>query len=272
LLAELNDRPFRKLPGTRRTQFTALDQPALQPLPGTRYEYAEWLPNRRVAPDAHVELAGHFYSVPHALVGKLLDARLTANGVELFQQQQRVAVHPRSFRQGAFTTQPAHLPSAQQLWTQEWTPGRFLNWAVQIGPQTRDLVRAILASRTVPQQAYRSCFGLLSLAKSYSPARLEAACTRALVLGLPTRKSVLSILQKGLEQAPLPTAPDHPLTLPPHANIRGAAYYQQLLFTQGGTPDADPTDTRDLAYPQTDGDGAGLPATAGTTATPSIAL
>lgn len=272
LLAELNDRPFRKLPGTRRTQFVALDQPALKPLPGTRYEYAEWLPNRRVAPDTHVEFAGHFYSAPHALVGKLLDARLTANGVELFHQQQRVAVHPRSFRQGAFTTQPAHLPSAQQLWAQEWTPGRFLNWAVQIGPQTRDLVRAILASRTVTQQAYRSCFGLLSLAKSYSPARLEAACTRALVLGLPSRKSVLSILQKGLEHAPLPTAPNHSLTLPPHANIRGAVYYQQLLHDEGEPPDADQTDTRDLASTQASGDGAVLPATAGATATPPVAL
>ena len=272
LLDELNDRPFRQLPGTRRTQFTALDQPALQPLPGTRYEYAEWLPNRRVAPDTHVELAGHFYSAPHALVGKLLDARLTVNGVELFHQQQRVAVHPRSFKQGAFTTQPSHLPTAQQLWAVEWTPGRFLTWAVQIGPQTRDLVRAILAARTVPQQAYRSCFGLLSLAKRYSPARLEAACTRALVLGLPTRRSVLSILQKGLEDAPLPISTESSHTLPAHPNIRGAVYYQQLLLDEGAPSDADSTNPGDLAPAQTDRHGPSLPATTGATPIAPIAF
>lgn len=263
LLDSLNDKPFKKLPGSRRTQFEALDRPALRALPPTRYEYAQWWPNRRVAPDAHVEVEGHFYSAPHALVGQVVDARVTGTGVELFHQHQRVAVHLRSEKSGGFTTLPAHLPTAQQLWLQTWNPGRFLTWAVQIGPQTRDVVRAILDSRTVPQQAYRSCFGLLSLARTYSPARLEAACQRALVLGFPTRKSVLSILQKGLEQVPLPLSPPALSPLPSHANIRGADYYQQLL--EGESADAAPTDTRHLTQPETARHGPGLPTATGTT-------
>lgn len=263
LLDVLNDKPFKMLPGSRRTQFSTLDQPTLKALPPTRYEYAQWLPNRRVAPDAHVEVERHFYSVPHALVGQVVDARVSVAGVELFHQHQRVAIHLRSEKQGGFTTLPTHLPTAQQLWLQSWNPGRFLTWAVQIGAHTRDVVRAILTSRTVPQQAYRSCFGLLSLAKTYSPPRLEAACQRALMLGFPTRKSVLAILQKGLENAPLPTSPTPTTPLPSHANIRGAAYYQQLL--QGEPSDAHPTDARHAAQPETARHGTSLPTTAGTT-------
>jgi transposase len=263
LLDILNDKPFQKLPGSRRTQFATLDQPTLKALPPTRYEYAQWLPNRRVAPDAHVEVESHFYSAPHALVGQLIDARVSVAGVEFFHQHQRVAVHLRSEKRGGFTTLPTHLPTAQQLWLQTWNPGRFLTWAVQIGAHTRDVVRAILTSRTVPQQAYRSCFGLLSLAKTYSSTRLEAACQRALILGLPTRKSVLSILQKGLEDAPLPVASSLATPLPSHANIRGAAYYQQLL--QGESTDAHPTDTRHFTQAETARHGKRLPTTAGTT-------
>lgn len=270
LLDVLNDKPFKKLPGSRRSQFEALEQPALKALPATRYEYAQWFPNRRVAPDAHVEVEKHCYSVPHTLVGQVVDVRVTVAGVELFHQHQRVAVHVRSEKSGGFTTLPAHLPTAQQLWVQTWNPGRFLTWAVQIGAHTRTVVQAILASRTVPQQAYRSCFGLLSLAKTYSPTRLEAACERALVLGFPTRKSVLSILQKGLETAPLPTPSTALTPLPSHANIRGAAYYQQLL--QGESSDADPTNTRHAAQPETAGHGASLPTTTGATTTPATNL
>ena len=206
------------------------------------------------------------------ITGKHLDVRLTATGVEIFHQRQRVTLHVRSDRQGAFTTLPEHLPPAHQIYLQEWTPARFLNWAAGIGPSTRDLVDSILQSRSVKPQAYRSCFGLLGLAKRFTPERLEAACQRALALGLPTRRSVLAILQKGLDQTPL----DHPETetiaLPQHSNIRGAAYYQQILFSKGATSDADTADSQRLTIIEADRDARGIPAADGTTPTPRSSL
>lgn len=272
LLTDLNDRPFKKLPGSRRSQFEELDKPALRPLPSSRYEYAEWLTSRRVAPDAHLEVSGHYYSAPYQLTGKHLDVRLTATAVEIFHQQQRVALHVRSDRRGAFTTLPEHLPPAHQIYLQEWTPARFLNWAAEVGPSTRDLVDTILQSRSVQPQAYRSCFGLLGLAKRFTPERLEAACQRALALGLPTRRSVLSILQKGLDQAPLDNHEAITIALPQHANIRGAAYYQQILFSQGANSDADTADSQRLTLTEADRDARGIPAADGTTATPRSAF
>ena len=69
LLETLNNRPFRKLPGNRRALFEQLDKPALRPLPVEPYEYAEWK-QARVHIDYHVEVQGHYYSVPHALIKK----------------------------------------------------------------------------------------------------------------------------------------------------------------------------------------------------------
>jgi transposase len=223
LLTALNERPFKKLPGSRRSQFEALDQPALRPLPAQAYEYAEWR-KARVSLDYHVEVDKHYYSVPHSLLRQQLDVRLTERTVELFQRGQRVAVHVRSKRQGSHSTQAEHMPKAHRA-HMEWTPGRLLNWAVEVGPHTRDLVKHLLWNRPHPEMGYRSCLGLLNLGKRFGRQRLEAACERALLLGSPTRGSVLSLLQQGLDQLPLPEAAPVQRSLL-HENIRGPGYYQ----------------------------------------------
>ena len=223
LLTDLNHRPFKKLPGSRHSQFLEADKPALTPLPPQPYEYAEWR-KARVHLDYHIEVAGHFYSVPHRLVRQQVDVRLTATMVEILCKGERVASHARSARKGGFTTVPAHMPLSHQRHF-EWTPGRFLTWAVTIGPQTTVLVHHLL-QRRYPEQGYRSCLGLLQLAKRYSPARLEAACQRALAVGAFTRRSVASILEHGLDQLPSPAEATAPATVPfVHENLRGPTYY-----------------------------------------------
>jgi transposase len=221
LLTELNHRPFKKLPGTRYSQFVAHDQPALTSLPPTPYEYAEWK-QARVNIDYHIEVAGHYYSVPHRLVRQRVDVRLTAAMLEVFHQGERVASHRRSPRPGSFTTLSAHMPLSHQR-HRDWTPGRFLTWAQTLGPHTHTLVEHLL-HRRYPEQGYRSCLGLLNLVKRYGPTRLEAACQRALTLGAYTRRSVASILEHGLDREPLTTP--LPPTLPVvHENLRGPTYY-----------------------------------------------
>jgi transposase len=221
----LNHKPFKKLPGSRHSQFEALERAALKPLPAQAYEYAEWK-KARVHIDYHIEIDGHYYSVPHSLIKRQLDVRLTATSVECFLNHQRIALHPRSDRKGGHSTITEHMPKSHRAHL-AWTPGRFLNWAVAIGPHTRDLVRHLLTNRPHPEMGFRSCLGLLSLEKRFGKERLEAACQRALALSSPTRLSVLSILEKGLDAQPLPESNTEAAATPPvHENIRGAAYYQ----------------------------------------------
>jgi len=223
LLTELNQKPFQKLPGCRKSLFEDLERPALKPLPVCPYQYAEWK-KARVNIDYHIEVERHYYSVPYQLIQKQLDVRLTPTTIECFYKNKRVASHIRGYRPGHHTTVKEHMPTSHQKWA-EWTPQRFIHWAEKIGPQTAQLIEAVLSSRSVPQQGFRSCLGVLRLAKSYGEERLEAACARTLAIGGKSYRSVESILKHKLDQKPLP---DETADLTPirHVNIRGAHYYQ----------------------------------------------
>lgn len=223
LLVELNARPFKKLPGNRRAWFETIDRPALLPLPEQPYEIARFKPCR-VNIDYHVEIDGHYYSVPHALVRREVEARVTDTTVEIVHGGQRVASHAYSPIKGRHTTIAEHMPAAHRAHL-EWTPGRFERWAADIGPSTRQLVEHLLTTKPHPEMGYRSCLGLLSLARHYGNERLEAGCARALAIGSRTRRSVLSILQGGLDRQPLPTATAPEWTSPEHDNLRGPDYY-----------------------------------------------
>ena len=223
-LAWLNDRPFEKLQGSRRSLFETLDRPALHPLPTRRYTYADWLKSR-VNIDYHIEVDDHYYSIPHTLLHQKLDVRLTATAVEALFKGRRVALHVRSHLKGRFTTVPEHMPKAHQKYL-EWSPSRLMRWADTIGPQTRELVSRILDARPHPEQGYRSCLGLLRLGKIYPHGRLESACAIALAIKAYACKHVESILKKGLDQQPRVSLPQPSLPLITHDNLRGKTYYQ----------------------------------------------
>ena len=222
LLPDLNGRHFQGQTVSRRDLYEQLDRPALKPLPDTAYEYAEW---RKAKPgiDYHLSVGKRFYSVPHALVGQVLDVRLTAETVEVLHKGNRVAVHARYGPQ-RYSTLVDHMPRSHRV-HREWSPGRFLNWAQDIGPCTRQVVQQQLESRPHPEHGYRACLGLLNLARRYSKARLEKACERALAIRSISYQSIASILKQGLDQQTLEGDAHLQRDLPLHANVRGAGYY-----------------------------------------------
>ena len=225
LLEGLNNKPFKKLPGCRKALFEQLDAPAMKPLVRERYTYAEWK-KARVHIDYHVEVLGHYYSVPYALVKQELDVRITAHTVELLHRNKRVASHLRSPLKGQHTTVTAHMPKAHQQYA-NWTPQRLVRWAEKTGPATAGLVTTILTHRKHPQQGFRSCLGVMRLGKAYGDDRLEAACRRAMKIGAISFKSVQSILKTGLDrQASFALDEEQETTQPiDHPNIRGGRYY-----------------------------------------------
>jgi transposase len=223
LLHALNRRPFKKLPGTRLSQFETIDRPAMRPLPATPYEYAEWK-RARVQINYHVQVEWHFYSVPYTLVSEEIDVRYTATTVECLHRGNRVASHVRSFVRNGYTTVAAHMPESHRSHA-EWTPERLVHWAARSGPATARAAEAILARRQHPQQNFRSVQGVMRLGKTYGDVRLEAACQRALSIGTCSYISIESILKKGLDKQALPQ--QITLSLPvEHDNVRGPDYYQ----------------------------------------------
>jgi transposase len=226
LLDDLNQRPFKKLPGTRLSQFEQLDKPVLRPLPSQPYQYAD-IKQARVHIDYHIEYDKHYYSVPHPLVKQAVEVHATDSVVAICHQGQRVASHPRSYRQGAHSTCQEHMPQAHQA-MHGWSPERFLNWAGDIGTETREVVSCLLQEKRHSEQSYRRVLALLSNAKKYGRERLNQACGRALLIGSPTRSSVESILKQGLDRIALETprhAVQEELSLDHHENVRGEDYY-----------------------------------------------
>jgi transposase len=222
LLLDVNQRPFKKLPGCRASAFAEMDQPALRPLPQQRYEYAEWKV-ARVGVDYHVEIDGHYYSVPCQHARAQVDVRVTQTTVEVFQRSQRIASHAYCTFKGRHTTIAAHMPAAHRE-VAGWNATTLAARAEAIGPRCAVLVERLLHQRRHPQQAYRSCLGVLSLGQRYGVERLEAACARALKHGAVSWKSVHAILKNGLDLQP--QGAQRALDLPEHENLRGAAYYQ----------------------------------------------
>ena len=237
----VNERPFQKLAGSRRSVFDATERAALRPLPPSRYELAEWK-TAKVNIDYHISVEGHLYSVPYLLVGAAVSVRLTATMLEVLHDGKRVAAHMRSSEKGRYTTEPTHRPKAHQRHL-EWTPSRLVAWGASIGKATARVVETILERQPHPEQGYRACLGLLSLGRRYGPGRLDAASGRALGSGAVSYRSVKSILATGLDQLPLDETAAPPLDLPStHAHVRGAAYYQTCA-----TLDAMPGETSGLA-------------------------
>jgi len=221
-LAHLNSRKLRKLKQSRRELFELFDQPNALSVPKKTYEYAEWK-LATVNIDYHIEIDQHYYSVPFRLVREKLHVRLTARTLEAFLKGERVAVHVRSFIPHRHSTLREHMPPAHQNYL-EWTPSRIVSWAKKTGPATAALVQRIIDSRDHPEQAYRSCLGILRLEKHYSPQRLENAALRALKFTALSFKALRNILENGLDR--LEENPDGlKPALPDHENIRGSGYY-----------------------------------------------
>ena len=230
LVADLNARPMRRLGVSRRDLFVELDRPALKPLPAEPYEYAEWRV-RRVAPDYHVDIDGHYYSVPYRLICEQLDVRVTAHTVELFRKGERVAVHLRGAGRGRHTTLAEHMPSSHRRYA-EWTLARIRIDAAAIGPSTAKLTELILESRPHPEQGYRACIGILRLGRQYGADRLEAACDRGLDIGARSYGSIQSILKHGLDKRPAPVTEQLGHSRPPAPKL--AVDHLSLLLSPVG--------------------------------------
>ncbi len=223
LLQELNARAFQALPGSRRTAFEEIDRPALRSLPVDSYEFAEW---KKVRPrmDYHIQIDGHFYSVPYRHAGEELVVRLTAATVECYRGTTRIVSHLRSDQRGGQTTVREHMPESHQRYI-EATAERSIEAAERIGVATAELARRIIAQGTHPEQSTRLLAGILHLGKAYGAERLESAAVRALVIGALGYRSIESILKQGLDRQALPERGEAAVTTITHDNLRGARYY-----------------------------------------------
>ncbi|MBK3519913.1 IS21 family transposase [Carboxylicivirga marina] len=223
---ELDKHNNKKLTGrpTSRHQLFIEDEKAqLAPLPVEKYEIKE-ISMATVAMNGHVLLSKdqHYYSVPCQYLKKKVKLVYTSASVEIYHKYNRIALHKRDGRKYFYTTNKDHLASTHQF-VAAWTPQRFINWASSIDHSVKEFIINILERKQHPEQAYKSCMGVLSFAKKVGNERLTNACKRALEHQVYNYRIIQKILEKGLDKIDN-EKPDEP-ELPFHDNIRGRKYY-----------------------------------------------
>ena len=220
-LEKVNEAPLSGKDESRWSSYLAEEKKFMLPLPQSPYELAQW-GNAKVQPNCHIAYQRKYYSVPYEYLGERVDIRATRSAIEIFYHHQRISSHKRLWGKSTYSTIQEHMPPGKTFFA-DWNRNRFLSWAEKIGPATRKVIEAILDRAIIEQQAYRSCFGVLSLKEKYGEQLLERAS--GLILGRtssPTYQQIKNILEKEQRVTPKPVAK------PPVLNRgfqRGANYF-----------------------------------------------
>jgi hypothetical protein len=211
----LNGQPFQKLEGSRRSVFLETERHELMRLPSSRYEYAQFK-QAKAGFDYHVALdKAHYYSVPYQFAGKTVQIRSTSRMVEIFCEGERIACHMRSAdARKRFITEPSHMPESHRA-VADWSPQRFLSWAEKTGEKTRGYIEWLLGRREHPEQAYRTCAGILRIGSTVAPQKMEEACAHALADNIYSYAYFSKLLDGKKKQEPII-----------HENLRGRDYYK----------------------------------------------
>ena len=223
-LKKHNNTNFSSRSYSRKMLFDEVEKQQLSPLPQSRYQikYQAFV---TVMQNGHVYLGQdkHYYSVPYQYMRKKVKILYSSTQVEIFYKYNRIAIHKRIKSKYSYTTVKDHMATAHRFMT-EWTPQRFINWGANIDDAVKEFIIQVLEKKQHPEQAYKSCMGVLSMERKVGRERLTNACKRALEYGIYNYMIIKKILDKNLDKIQ-----DKPLlneALPKHNNIRGENYYQ----------------------------------------------
>ena len=255
----INARPFQKREGSRESEYLGQEKGSLIPLPAHPCRIVAHK-SATVQFNYHVAFEGMYYSAPFTCLRKKADITATATAVAIAVDGERVATHPRPHgAKGQYSTNPGHMPDAHRDYA-EWNGDRFRRWAAEKGASVAAVVDAMLRSRTVEQQAYRTCRALLDLGRRHGDDVLEEACSKALEYSRnPSCKTVKTIAAK--LAAGKPGEPDG------HAYLRGSEYStartaaakQRAEATRRNGHGGNAIDDGQAVRDEDDDDGEGLP-------------
>ena len=223
-LDKLNNRSFQGRETSRNQLFNEVEKSQLKPLPVEHYEFKEFT-KRKVQYNHHVYLKAdkHYYSVPFQLTGKKVLVSYSTRNVEIFYDNKRVAFHLRDRRPYEYSTKDEHRPKNHQYVT-KWNPARFMSWARSLSPEVEKVIEKVLDSREHPEQAYKSCMGILNLTKKHDNIQLIKACKKALETDCVRYKFIKNTLENKTFNLTREEQINQ-IEIPFHENIRGKEFY-----------------------------------------------
>ena len=219
-----NNKKLTGRPYSRLQLFRDDEQKQLSALAVERFEIKQ-ISHSTIMQNGHVYLScdKHYYSVPFQYIRKKVKILYTSNSVEIYFKYNRIALHKRNYKQFNYTTVKEHLATTHQFIT-EWTPQRFINWGESIDESVKIFITNLLEVKQHPEQAYKSCMGVLSFSKKVGNERLINACRRGNEYKVYNYKIIKKILENGLDM--INEDIDDNNRIPEHNNIRGENYYK----------------------------------------------
>lgn len=210
---------------SRTECFLSHEKPLLKALPAELFEVKSYR-NYKVAKNNFIYLASdkHYYSVPHTHIGKKVEVILTRTMVNIYHGGSKIAQHLRSHDPRVlYVFDPEHLCSSHRFY-RDRSPDYYIKRARGISTAFGDLITCKFAVNTPPETLYRSCDGLIRLARNTEATALTKACELALFHGIYTMKYLENVIKNKTYMDIDRQADISPL--PSHANIRGKEYYQ----------------------------------------------
>jgi transposase len=217
----VNNQPFQKQPGGRRSVFLETEQHELRKLPSKRYEYAQFK-QVKAGFDYHVALDKYqYYSIPYQFAGQIVLIRSTLRAVEVFFEGERIACHIKNTDpRRRFITDKSHMPD-NHIAVSDWSPQRFIAWAAKTGAKTKKYISSLLKSKEHPEQAYRTCMAILRVASSVTKEQMEEACSLAMTQNIYSYSYFAKLIESRKKQEPVI-----------HENLRGKDYYKEATHVR----------------------------------------
>lgn len=222
-----NNKKLSKMEVSRRELFNEIEKDVLRSLPIEQYPIKHYQ-DAKVGINYHVLLKEdkHYYSVPFIYRKKQVKIVYDERNISIYHDNLRIVQHKRNLLAHKYTTKKDHMP-INHRYKDDWNPERLKFWADSIGRQTLFSITHILESKVYPEQAYKSCLGILGQAKKYGNDILESACRNANNAEQIRYKFICEqtkIIKQQIEDG---VNEDQPSFLPEtHENIRGREFYR----------------------------------------------
>jgi transposase len=222
LIDKYNNRIIKFIGKSRYELFEQEEKQHLQPLPANRYIYKE-IKIATVDISYHVELLKCFYSVPFKYLKEKVEIKYSTSLVEIYYKSKLIATHPRLYRVNDRSTLKEHMPKNHQYQYEKMNPGRLINWASNIGVNTKQFVQQRIDTADYPVNVYKSIIAVLQKAKVYGNVELDLALGYAITINATKVKSIESILSKKLYMQPANNTTTNNV-VNNHENLRGNIY------------------------------------------------
>lgn len=152
------------------------------------FQLTEWR-IAKVALNYHIQIDRNYYSVPYEYVQCSVEVRLTANLIEVYLNQSRIASHKRIHQEvGQYSTLKDHMPDSHRLYV-ETTLDSLTEWAQGAGAYTEQIV-ILITQQHVEKQALRILSGIRKLGDKYGSQLVEESSE--ILLSITSQPSLAS--------------------------------------------------------------------------------